>query len=227
MQRTAIQTSGICGALLSEDDRRRRNRVWIILCRDFFQPMIDPAGSVLDIATGYGEFINNITAAKKYAIDANPLSAHHVAGDVQFTETMADDLSHLPAGSINRAFTSNFLEHLPDKAACDRVLREVLRVLKPSGKLIALGPNIRYAYDRYWDYYDYYLPLSDASLADGMAMNGFEIETVIPRFLPLSMKEGQPTADFLVKAYLRLSIIWPIFGKQFVVVGRKPATMAR
>jgi hypothetical protein len=36
----------------------KRNRVWKVLCQYFFNPMIGPDQDVLDLACGYGEFIN-------------------------------------------------------------------------------------------------------------------------------------------------------------------------
>jgi hypothetical protein len=50
---------------------------------------------------------------------------------------------------------------------------------------------------------------------------GFEIEDVVPRFLPLTMagKPAPPAA--LIRAYLRLRPAWRLVGRQFLVVARK------
>ena len=200
----------------------RRDRVWATLCRSYFQRHFPEDGSVLDLACGYGEFINNIEAATKFAVDANPDAQGHLAPTVRFRRALADDLSHLATGALDRAFTSNFLEHLPDKSACDAVLKEVLRTLKPGGKFVILGPNIRYAYREYWDFYDHYLPLSHLSLAEGLRTNGYEVETVIDRFLPFTMAGRQPAADWMIQTYLALPLAWRVLGKQFLVVARKP-----
>lgn len=200
----------------------KRQRVWAILCSDMFGKMIPPTSTVLDIACGYGEFINQIPAARKYAIDLNPDSPRHLAPDVNFRATPANDLGFIPDGSLDVAFTSNFLEHLPDKKACDDVLAEVRRKLKPGGRFIVLGPNIRFAYREYWDYYDHYLALSDRSLAEGLTIAGYQVTEVIPRFLPYTMNNAAPTSDVLVKAYLRMPFAWRFFGKQFLVTARKP-----
>jgi hypothetical protein len=85
-----------------------------------------------------------------------------------------------------------------------------------------MGPNIRYAYREYWNFYDHSLPLSDLSVAEGLRIAGFRIEENIPRFLPFSMNNNTPTHDLLVRAYLALPLAWKLFGKQFLVTAVKP-----
>lgn len=213
--------SSIYRERFSNTGLEKRKRVWRILCNHFFNSLIKPTDAVLDLACGYGEFINNIAAGRKFAVDLNPDSPRFLNPDVTFASAPANDLSFLADNSIDVAFTSNFLEHLPDKAACNAVLQEVRRTLKPGGRFIILGPNIRYAYKEYWDYYDHYLPLSHLSLSEGLLINGYELDRVIDRFLPYTMNNKKPTADILVKAYLALPPAWKIFGKQFLVVARK------
>jgi hypothetical protein len=84
-----------------------------------------------------------------------------------------------------------------------------------------MGPNIKYAYREYLDYYDHTLPLSDVSVSEGLRQRGFEIDRVIPRFLPYTMNNSIPTSDTLVRIYLLMPLVWRIFGKQFLVVAKK------
>jgi len=199
----------------------KRRRVWRILCSQYFQQFVPQDSAILDLACGYGEFINNINAKRKFGVDLNPDSAKHLDQAVEFKLTAANDLSHIPDNSLDRAFTSNFLEHLRSKPECDEVLKEVRRVLKPGGKFMILGPNIRYAYKEYWDYYDHYLALSHLSLAEGLTLNGYTPETVEDRFLPYTMNNNRPTSDWLIRLYLRIPLAWKLFGKQFFLVARK------
>ncbi len=200
----------------------KRQRVWRVLCSEFFSKLIPADATVLDLACGYGEFINNIEAREKYAVDLNPDSPGHVEPNVRFFATAANELGFAHDSSMDVVFTSNFLEHLPDKQACSAVMLEVRRVLRPGGRFMILGPNIRFAHRDYWDYYDHYLPLSDRSLAEGLVLNGFAVDRVVPRFLPYTMNNNTPTYDVMVKAYLHLPFAWKLFGKQFFVVARKP-----
>jgi ubiquinone/menaquinone biosynthesis C-methylase UbiE len=213
--------SSIYKSRFSNTGLEKRKRVWKILCDEFFQQHVPPQSAVLDLACGYGEFINNIKAAKKYGVDLNPDASAHLSPEVNFRLAPASDLSHIADDSLDRVFTSNFLEHLPDKAACDTVLKEVRRTLKPGGKFMILGPNIRYAYKEYWDYYDHYLALSHLSLVEGLLLAGYEPETVIDRFLPYTMNNARPTADWMIRTYLRIPLAWKLLGKQFFVVARK------
>lgn len=201
----------------------KRRAVWRVLCNDFFSKLIPGDATVLDLASGYGEFSNHIRAGRKYAVDLNEDAPRYLNPDVQFVRTSALDLSQLPQGAFDVVFTSNFLEHFQDKGQLDILFGEVRKLLKPNGKFIIVGPNIKYAYKEYWDFYDHYLPLSDQSLIEGLFLAGFSPERVVPRFLPYTMQGRMPTSDFLVRTYLKMPFFWRFFGKQFLVVARKPA----
>jgi SAM-dependent methyltransferase len=127
----------------------------------------------------------------------------------------------LPDNSLDIVFTSNFFEHLPDKAHLLATLREAHRCLQPGGRLIALGPNIRYLPGAYWDFWDHHVPLSDASLTEVLTNLGFRMERVVPRFLPYTMSDGRRHPLVLLRLYLRLPLAWRLFGRQFLVVAVK------
>lgn len=205
----------------SAQEKIAKEKVWKIICEDFFQAYIKPTDTVLEIACGYGEFSNNINAQKKIAVDLNPDSPKYLNKDVQFFLSPADKLTMLADNQIDVCFTSNFFEHLLDKKSMDLVLSEILRVLKPGGRLIAMQPNIRYCYNVYWDFYDHHLPLSHLSAAEGFEKNGFSVESLISRFVPFSTKSSLPKWPFLVRLYLKIPWIWNLFGQQFVIVGKK------
>ena len=61
-----------------------RNRVWGVLTRSFFCRWIGPESAVLDLGCGYGEFINNVRAASKFAMDLNPDSPAHLNDGIRF-----------------------------------------------------------------------------------------------------------------------------------------------
>jgi SAM-dependent methyltransferase len=200
----------------------RRNRVWQVLTRHFFQKWVRETDVVVDLGAGYCEFINNIRGGHKYAIDLNPATRHKASEDVT---VLSEDVSRpwsLTSESVHVVFTSNFFEHLPSKQALTHCLSEIYRVLHSGGFLIALGPNIRYCYDVYWDFFDHSLPLSDRSMREAMEAAGFRVEFIIPRFLPFTMQGKLPSWNVLVRLYLLAPSAWRMFGKQFLIVVRKP-----
>lgn len=200
----------------------RRRRVWEVLNRHFLQERIRTEDTVLDIGAGYCEFINCVHARSKYAIDLNPATVRAAGKDVRVVSQDVTETWNLGSSSIDVAFSSNFLEHLPTKGGLMHCLRETYRVLRPGGLFIALGPNIRFCYRVYWDYFDHYLPLSDRSLVEALELVGFSSELVIPRFLPYTMKGKLPSHPLLVRLYLLFPLAWRIWGRQFLVVARKP-----
>lgn len=206
----------------NEADRSRKMLIWKVICEQFLQKLVGGNKTILDLASGYGEFSHNIRAAHKIAIDLNPDARGFVPADVEFYSTPADDMSCIETGTVDVVFTSNFLEHLPSKDILDKVFAEVLRVLKPGGKFIVMGPNIRYLPGVYWDFYDHHLPLSHLSLQEGLVQAGFDMELLKAKFLPYSTRSALPQSPFFVATYLKIPLLWAIFGKQFLVVARKP-----
>lgn len=199
-----------------------RNRVWEVMTRDFFPRWVKPDATVLDLGCGYGEFINNVSAGRKLAMDLNPDAPQHLAAGVEFLHQDCAADWPLPDNSLDVVFTSNFFEHLPDKECLSRTLRHVLRCLKPGGRLIAIGPNIKFLHGQYWDFYDHHVYLSEMSLGEAMEVEGYELDVVTARFLPFTMVAAPEYPMAFVQLYLACPWIWPILGKQFLLVGRKP-----
>lgn len=197
-----------------------RQKVWQVLIAGFFKQFITPTASVLDLGCGYGEFINQIAAGKKYGMDLNADTAKHLAKGVTFLRQDCSQPWPLPENTLDIVFTSNFFEHLPDKATLGRTLEQAQRCLKAGGRLIALGPNIKYVPGAYWDFWDHYLPLTELSLSEGLRNRGFVIDRCEPRFLPYTMV-GREYPVVLVRLFLKVPLAWKILGKQFLVVARK------
>ena len=82
-------------------------------------------------------------------------------------------------------------------------------------------PNIKYVPGAYWDFWDHFIPITDLAMAELLQLKGFEIDRRAPRFLPYSMSTGAKPPLIMLKLYLKLPMAWPLFGKQFLVVGKK------
>lgn len=204
------------------ENQAYRQRVWRVLVKQAFQPHVPETGAVLDLGCGYGEFINTVTAAVKYGMDLNPASAEHLAKGVTMLRQDCSARWELPDESLDTVFTSNFFEHLPDKATLGKTLQQARRCLKPGGRLIAMGPNIKFLPGEYWDFWDHYLPLTELSLSEGLETNGFRVEVCHARFLPYTMVQTREYPGFVLATYLKLPFVWRFFGKQFLVIARKP-----
>jgi hypothetical protein len=64
------------------EERAQKQAIRAVPCRDYFARFVDPGDTVVDIGAGYCEFINNIPAARKIAVDLNPDVRRHAAADV-------------------------------------------------------------------------------------------------------------------------------------------------
>jgi len=211
-----------------EEDARQAT--WATLCRNFFQSYVPDCATVLDIGAGDGFFLKNIKAGRKIAVD---LSAHARALEsygIEVFTAPATELETYIKHPVDVIFMSNFLEHLPAKNLVLDVLSSALRVLKPDGRLLILQPNIRYVGPAYWDYIDHHIALTEHSLAEALDVTGFEVERMIPRFLPYTAKSslgraaGGARTEVLVSWYLKMPFLWKIFGQQTFVCAKPKKT---
>ena len=198
-----------------------RRGVWKILCNDIFQKYVPQDSKVLDIGSGYGEFITNIKAKEKYAVHLNPNRKKYLTDDIKLLNQHCSAKWPVEDNSIDVIFSSNFLEHLFEKEQVENTLSEAYRCLKPNGKIILIGPNIRFLADQYWDFWDHHIAISDRSIEELLKLKSFKINFNIPKFLPYSMSDGKQPPLVFLKIYLRLRFAWKFFGKQFFVMATK------
>lgn len=195
-----------------------RNEVWKILTRAFFRRYITPSSDVLDLGCGWGEFINHIQANRKLGMDLNPDARQYLHPSVEFINQDCSTPWSLPENSLDIVFTSNFLEHLPSKTHVEQTLVQAKRCLKPNGKLICIGPNIKYLPGLYWDFWDHHVPISETSLSELLELHQFSVQECLDKFLPYTMANKPPPPLVFVKIYLKFPIAWKIVGKQFFIV---------
>ena len=130
--------------------------------------------------------------------------------------------SALPADHFDVVFMSNYLEHLPSS---DAVVRQLDRGARRSSSRAAgsscssrtsgssAAPTGTSSTTR--------SPLTDRSLAEAAEVAGFQVERMIPRFLPYTHQEPAAAAPALVRAYLRFPPAWRLMGKQALMVARR------
>jgi SAM-dependent methyltransferase len=198
-----------------------RNKVWGVLIDRYFARWLLASATVLDLGCGHCEFINNVRSETRFGMDLNPDTIQQAASGVQILAQNCSQPWAVSDASLDVVFTSNFFEHLYTKRDLRDTLIQAWRCLRPGGRIIAVGPNIRYLPGEYWDFYDHYLPLTELSLGEVMTETGFTLEEQIPRFLPFTMSHGGQTPLWMLRLYLKLPFAWPLFGKQFLIVARK------
>jgi 2-polyprenyl-3-methyl-5-hydroxy-6-metoxy-1,4-benzoquinol methylase len=206
----------------SANEFEDKNRIWKILCQDFFQQYIDSQNDVvLDLAAGYGEFLNNIHAKKKLALDMNEDIKKYVNSDIEVIIADCRNIENIANNSINKIFISNFLEHLNNTDEVVQVIQNCHKLLKYGGEVLILQPNIYYLKEKYWIFIDHKTPLTHESLKEALEICGFEIILLKKKFLPYSTKSNLPRRDVFIKTYLKMPILQIIFGKQCFIIGRK------
>ena len=196
---------------------KSRARVWATLWQAYFKKLIAPNACVLDLGCGQGDFINNVEARRRIAVDAWPDFPNYVRSGVETHVGSVTDLGFLDEASVDFAFASNLFEHITQTEFAG-VLNQLRRKLSKDGVLTILQPNYRYAYAEYFDDFSHIAVYSHLSLMDFLTANGFEILDVRPRFLPLSLRSALPTWPILIRAYLRSP--WHPMGKQMLVRAR-------
>ncbi len=194
-----------------------RQKMWALLCHDYFQKHVPEDSTILEIGAGYCEFINNIHAKRKIALDINSDVEIHASQSVETIVSRSERIQYLSDASINIVFTSNFFEHLT-RDAIVATIQEVNRVLTSGGKFIILQPNIRYCSNDYWMFFDHITPIDDRALVEVLEVNHFRVLSNIPRFLPYTTKSFLPKSLFMIKLYLKLKLIWPIIGQQALII---------
>ena len=215
LEARVLLTSEYHASRLTADPKR--DVVWKALWRYHFSRLIRADDCVLDLGCGYGNFINNVIARRRIALDSWPDFPSFLAQGVEAVIGSVTELGFLPDRGVDFAFASNLFEHVSQHDFA--VVLDVLRhKLSDRGELHILQPNYRYAFREYFDDYTHMTVYSHISLADFLTANGYDVLSVVPRFLPLTVKSRLPVSPWLIGAYLASPV--KLLGKQMLVAAR-------
>lgn len=197
-----------------------RSVVWkeIVL---FLNKFISANSTVLDIGAGYCDFINNVTATQKIALDYSTEFTQYAAPGVKTIQSPVTNMGGVEDSSVDVVFASNLFEHLSDEELSS-TMGEVKRVLKKDGRLILMQPNYRLSFKNYFDDPTHKKVFSDEALRAFLVSHSFDIELLKARFLPFSLKSRPsliPLSRLVVRAYIHSP--WKPFAGQMLFVAKK------
>jgi SAM-dependent methyltransferase len=194
-----------------------RTKIWQHLC-NYLQRWISTDAEVLELGAGWCDFSNNVKAKRVVAMDLDSTVDRAAAAHVEPVIGDCTDLGKFEDGTFDVVFASNLLEHL-DRDSSNRLLAEAKRVLRPGGRLILMQPNFRLNPGRYFDDFTHVAIFTDQSLQDYLVAEGWKIDAVKAKFMPLTLKSKGGNLTFVVPWYLR-SPIKPLAGQMLVVASR-------
>jgi 2-polyprenyl-3-methyl-5-hydroxy-6-metoxy-1,4-benzoquinol methylase len=200
-------------------DQEARERVWREITAHVYDELGRPE-RVLDMAAGRGEFINNVPAAERWAVDA--VTYDEGTHDPDVNVVVSDVLvAELPTAHFDGIFVSNLLEHLPTQEAVATLLEKMRTLLRDRGRIAIMGPNFRYCADEYFDCADHTLIFTHMAIEEHLYAAGFTPVKTVARFLPYSFRGRLPPSAALTRRYLRTPLAWRLLGKQFLVIGER------
>jgi SAM-dependent methyltransferase len=196
-----------------------RKMMYRSLYLNFLSRYIPIESTVLEVGAGYCELINVIEANKKIAVDINPDIQKYADPSVITYVGSSVQLEMISDGTVDIAIANNFFEHLSWEEII-QTIKNIRRVLNKNGSLLVLQPNYRYCYQDYWMFFDHITPLDDRSMKEVLEANRFKVDVCYPKFLPYTMKSRLPKSIVLFNIYIKLPVLWRVFGKQFLIISR-------
>ena len=201
-------------------DKNKKLSTWKIIA-EFIHEKLGKPNSMIDPAAGDCEFINQVPAKERWAVDMGEHTKRAAQPDIKVV--IGNNLEvDLPKNYVEGVYVSNFLEHLHSQEDVANFLERMFTILKPGGKIAIMGPNFKYCAANYFDFADHTVILTELGVAEHLYGAGFEVTEVHDRFLPLSFRGKIPVTDFLVRMYFQMPFAWRFMGKQFLLVAKKP-----
>jgi len=193
-----------------------RQAVWNEIARFLWKKMGSPR-RVLDPAGGRGEFVNAVPAEECWLVDVVDYPERQTDPRVKIVIGNLFDIE-LPKAYFDGVFASNLLEHFHSPEEVGQFLDRMRTTLAPGGVLALMGPNFKYCARDYFDCADHLLALTHVSVQELLFAAGYNVTEVIPRFLPFSFRSRLPASPRLTRLYLRTPMLWPLQGKQFLIL---------
>lgn len=196
-----------------------KSKVWFEISK-FVYPLMGKPVRILEPGGGRCEFIRSVTSAKERWVVDKMMPDAGLLTDIRFIQGDIFNVN-LPSAYFDGIFVSNFLEHLGSHDEIFSLLIKLRECLQDAGVIAIMGPNFKYAFKEYFDCSDHKITLTHLSVEELLYSSGYQVEKIIPRFIPFSFRGTLPTSGILTRIYLHVPFLWKLFGKQFLILARK------
>ena len=172
----------------------------------------------MELGCGYGDFIGNVVASHKAAIEIDRFFEPYLDEYGSINILWGDSrliLASIEESSYDVVFCSNYFEHF-ELSDVESQLHFIRNILSNYGKLIVLQPNFQLCANNYFDDWTHKSIFSHLSFSDLLAANGYVVEKCCKKFLPFSFKSRFPINRLFTRLYL-CSPYKP-FATQFLIV---------
>ncbi len=205
-------------------ERVHKLQLWKVLIENYLQRFVSHNDTIVDLGAGNCEFINQIQAGRKIAVDINQDVKKFANSGVEVIISSITNLRQSLRGQKTTVFfLSNLLEHLGSKEEVFKLIHDIYNLLPRGGKILIMQPDIKRVGGAYWDFFDHKIPLTERSVTELLLTAGYKILEIKSPFLPYSVKYRiYPLSTLLLKWYIRVRPLHFIFGKQFFVCAVKP-----
>jgi SAM-dependent methyltransferase len=197
--------------------RKGADLVWGLIARDVTSRLGVPVTTVLDLGAGYGDFINQLEAPEKWAVDSWPGFMNCLHSKVRgIVADITQPLPEVPRDYFDFCFLSNVMEHFSVEDGV-KILTQLKAHVRPAGRIAFLQPNFTYCYKTYFDDYTHKTIYTSEGFVNFLKDNGFIVEFCCPRYLPFSFKSRLPRPLWLIRLYLALPFK-PLAAQMLIVV---------
>jgi SAM-dependent methyltransferase len=192
---------------------------------------IQKGAKLLDIGCGRGEFLKGFIecGVSGYAVDQSSAALQYCpAAELKICDIENDGIPY-PENHFDVVYSKSVIEHFHYP---ERLVREMLRVLKPGGLAITMCPAWEYNYRIYFEDYSHRTPFMLDSLRDIQLINGFDdVHVEFFRQLPITWygfgRLTYPIAELtrcFLPAILKKRSKWVRFSKEIMLLAsaRKP-----
>lgn len=173
-------------------ENKSRFELWPIIT-NYLQKYIWYNKSILELACWYWDFINNISAKEKTAVDIYDWIKEYLKPDIQFKSfdlSKPEWYQNYKGKTFDVVFMSNFLEHLDDDWL-NSVMMGINNIIKDDWLIVLIQPNFHYMYKEYFDDYTHKKIFTHVSIKDFVESYWFECIHCEKKFLPWSFKKNK------------------------------------